>query len=985
MAKDSKQPSSINKIVYRSEVNDAFAKETALFESFFDKISTFAKTHKQVTINNINQIESRMQQLKKQSSQLKDSILFHDEEVVVDRSKIIRNTEGSIQDLNKTILHYDRMSADEIINAIDYLSKALVTVKKDFFDYYQHAYLNDILASEEYFDFFNAKSQAFQDILNNHQESIYRIFSELDDEIKFMDENISQIISDKNRKMLEINSFYENELKHYSDNQLSYSAESDPTSIEIQALTSDKIYQFNTYKDHQFNQNTQIRDTLRQEYLALFNHIHGRLLRSKSYDLVNAYDFFDNPVAYIDSLKKSLLDLDSKNNAKTINPLIKKIKKLEYWQKNKKTLETKAHNMLSKQMRNKVRLMVFNERYSAKQIAKMELSLNQYLEVMRIDPFLAQSLGDEGSTFIKDERMYLSVLKVNKELKANINFDIQTAKIKSEINALETKLRYAIKKDLFVQEIELMNVVHEINGYLIDTSLKRGISRLNIMKERVLIERLDKAANEHLAYLLESLNTNRMWLSLTTQALIDSVRAKETHNIYVTEAKARIEYLLKQYDMKALHFKTMYENELNYLVVQKTRVDQETLIHNEFILTTYLNQMRFAQEQIKLAENEYRLRLEAITSTIDDERSYHQEIIQATKHRYDDQIKIIKNEYEAYFYQDSRLIAYDSDDKKRKSVLSKIEKETKSRDQKVNALLENLSNDEVILKAEAELSHLDDYFEESVNDATDLRNDTIAEFTELYQFAKERYEVLKPYLEASVNIMDPTFYDQLEKINNRKQFELKKAEIELDLKSKDLIQNYLQIAFQKTEEIDKAAFAELIDGIMSSREQVSLRYAGRLQAIETAYQSKTLDLAKQDEAMRSEAVLIKTNWKYKHDTAILQLKQSLNLTEQEYAAMVESDRLKTEKAVATLSSEYKLAIKSHRQFTEGVANDFDRLIKSYRPYIKLSKHEIGYAKLVRPLEKKSRIKLRKTLRDIELRYHRYKFLQSDEQNKKRFS
>lgn len=982
MAKEDKFIASKNKTQLRSDVKDAFDTETALYETFFNKITEHAKTHKQVTINNLNQVETRLRHLKNEVSTLKDSILFHDEEVVVNRSKIIRNTENSTHDQNESILHYDRMNADEIINAVDYLSKALVTVKKDFFDFYQHAYLGNILANTEYYDFFTAKSLSIQSIFISHQEAIYRMFTELDDEIKFMDENISRILKEKNRKMLEINAFYEEELSHFSDNQLSYSAESDPTSIEIQALTSDKINQFNAYKDHQIYQNIQIKELLHNEYLALFNHIYQRLLRTQSYEWIETYDFFDHPDVYLEQLKSEALELERYAKDKELAILLKRIARLEHWPAVKKSLESKAHKMLNKQMREKIRLIVFNEKYSARQISKMELALDEYLTIMRIDPFLAQSIGDENSTFIKDERVFLSVLKVNKELKANINYDIQTAKIKSEINTLETDLRYSVRKAMFKQEIDLLSEVYQINEFLLSMSLKRGISKLTILKERAMIERLDKATNEHLAFMIESLNTNRMWLSLVSQALIDAVRSKETHNIYVTEAKSRIDYVLKQYEMKSLHFKAMYENEMNYLVMQKTRIDKESLIHNEFVLTTYLNQMRFAEEQLKLAETEYRLRLEAITETIDDERSYHHEMIETTKNRYLDQIKIIKNEYEAYYYQDSRQLEFTSDDKKRKSVMMKIEKETKSRDQKINTLVGNMTDDVIILRSEADLKQLDEYLRESIDAATELKDDTIAEFTELYNSARERYEVLKPYLESSINILDPSFYDQLERINNRVAFQLKKAEMQLDIDTKELLDRYLEIYFHGNEEIDKTDYSELLEGIGNSRDQTASRYSVQLQNIEAAYLVKSSDLAKEEESMRKEAELLKSNWKVKYDASVSQIKQSLILVDQEFAAQVETDRIKTEKAVGLLSSEYRLAIKKHRQFTDGVAFEFDKLIQTYKPYMKLAKKEIDYRKTVKPLIVKHRIKLKKSLRNIELTYHSYKITSASEMTKK---
>lgn len=971
MAEDSKFTPSKNKVLYRSQVNDAFANETSLYEAFYQKITDYSKTHKQITINNLNQVETRLRQLKKQASSLQESILFHDEEVIVERSKIIRNTENLVHDQNEYVVHFDRMNADEIINATDYLSKALLTIKNDFFDFHQHKYLEEILSNEDYYEYFTKKSESIQAILNKHQDDIYQTFNELDDEIKFMDENISRLLNEKNQKTLTINAFYDQELKHYSDNQLSYSAESDPTSIEVQALTSDKINQFNKYKDHVVYQNSQIRERLHVEYLTLFNHIFTRLLRSKSFEWVKAYDFFDHPDSYLNTFKMAVIDFDSKENGKKITPLLKKIKELEQWKLEKKHLEQKAHRLLKRQMIDKVRMIVYNEKYSTKQLAKMEISLETYLLVMNSDPFLAQSLGDENSTQIKNDRMNLSVLKVNKELKANINYDIQTAKIKSEINSIESNLRYKVKKTIFLQEIQILKEIYEINNYVLENSLKRAFVKQSVIKERVMIERLDKATNEHLAYLVEAFNTNRMWLSLVSQALIDTIRSKETHNIYVTEAKAKIEYLLKQYEMKSLFFKTLYENELSYLVSQQSRVDSETKIHNEFILTTYSNQMRFAEEQIRLADTEYRLKIEAITETIDGERNYHQELINSAKHRYSEQIKIIKNEYEAYFYQDSRQLEFAKNDKLKKTIHYKIDKATKVRDQKINTLIQDLSDDQVINKAEADLLQLDHYFADAIQDATEMRDTTIDQFTELYQFAKERYDALKPYLDNSVNILDPTFFNMLERINNRMHFQMKKAEIELEENTQELLNKYLDIYFQKDEEMHQKDYSELIDNIVNSREQIQSKYGARLQSVELSFQNRITELIKTEDLMKKEAESFRNNWKLKYENSIATINQQLLSIDNEYKMQVENDQITTQKTIEKLSSEYHQAIKNNRKFSDNVANDFQKLIKSYGPYMKIAKKELGYRKLVKPLVKKNNQKLKRTLRDIELRYHHY--------------
>lgn len=961
-----------NKQNYRLDLTGSFKDELALYESFFDRLNHYAKTHKQITLNQINQVETRLKSLKKQAESLQDSIIFHDEEVIVNRSKIIRSTERNIHNQNESMIHYDRLTTDEITLAVDYLSKALVSIRKDFFDYYQHAYLNSIVATESYFTLFKEHNQAFNDILIEHQQAIYQRFSELDDEINYMDESISKLMKDKNQKILEINGFYEQEIKYFSDNQLSYSAESDPTSIEIQALTSDKINQFNTFKDHVLLQSTQIKEQLENEYKSLFSHIFSRLLRSKSYELVKEYHFFDDPQPFIAALKEQTLEVRKTKNKRLISDHLDRIKQLENYEQLSKQIEAKAHRLLKPRMKEKINLIVFNEKETTKRIAKMELALEQYLTVIKHDPFLAQTLGDESSRLVKDERMYLSLLKVNKELKVNINYDIQTTKIKSDINQLETNLRYSIRKGIYQQEIELLNQIFSLNDSIIEKSVQHQLDKLSIIKERSVIERFDKAANEHLAYLIESLNTNRMWLSLVSQVIVDDIRSKESHEIYVAEAKSQIDYVLKQYEMKALHFKTLYENELSYLVSQQSRVENETAIDREFVLTTYQNQMRFANEQIELADHEYRLRLEAIQETIDDERRHYQDIIDVIAHQYDEKIHVVKNAFESEFYSQQRQLEQGLDDKKQKAIRLRIDRATQSRDNQINMLIENLTNDKIVLKAKANLLQLDQYYQEAIMDAQELKEATQTQFSELYNDAKERYDTLKPYLENKMGIMDSTFFEMLKRSEDRMSFQMKKAETELEEQTEALLHRYLEVYFHVDEELRPSSYQEMLDGIESSREQIQLRYTQRLTTVENAYQTKLIEINRQEESIKKEVELLRSNWQSRKEFTNVQLKKMIDSIDMEYRTHHQNERAITEKNIQMLSDEYKEAVKSHKQFIDGSSKEFQKLIDSYQSYFKEAKKEIQFKRLMHPIHKKINRRLRLALREIDLRYHHYR-------------
>lgn len=963
------RPSS--KSVLQGEIKQGYSREIALYEDFFRKITEHAKTHRQISINNLNEADRRLKDLKTEAGKVADSIFFHDEEVIVERARIVSDTETLVQSHNRDILDNDPKNLPETLLSADYLSKALLQVKYDFLAFYNRSYLNNVLANEDYFTYFMQKSQAFQQILDRHQNEIYELFVQLDTQIKSMDEAISNIIRQKNRKVTDIQDYFEKEASHYVDNQLSFSAEADPTSVEIQALVSDKIHQFDAFCDHTTALNLKIQKAIEDDYSALYRKVLNHLLQSRSYQIINKFDLFEDPQRYKAQFKRDLLNAEA-SHSRDESRLLSAYQKICRWQKEVRRAEARATKMLSGQARRKAEILRLSEETNLRTINRLELYLNEYLEVMKIDPFLAQTIGDEASKIIKDELARISLLRLNKELKTNIDFDIQAAKIKSQINELEIVLTNAIKKQLALQEGELVSELQKIPLFLAEKRQALAKTSLSLLRERHLVERLEKAADEHLAYLLASDATSRKWTSVISGILVKNTREKETHNIYVVEAKSELELALKEYRIKALHFQTMFENEKNYLIMQKSRVDEGTKVNNEFILTTYQNQMRFAQEQVALADSEYRVRLDSLMTTIDQERKFHNDQINFVKNRYESDIRLIQDDYQARLYTESHRVQEIGDRKEQKLLAVSLDKERRLRDQKVNLMVQKMNDDAVIAKSRSALRDLDTRLEAAIADADTLREATIKEFTGLFERARERYETLKPYMDNSVDILDPTFYSTLESINSRYLARMKEAEAELDSRAEALLPKYRETFFAEDLADHSAEYQTRIGEITAAREADETLYRQKLQAVEDAYSQKISSLAREESLLETDTSSLLSSLQAKDQASLAQSKTAVLALEKEGEDRLRAHRDKTAKTINRLTEEYAASLRSSQGTQDELALDFKKVLDGYEDYRRFSEKDSGFRRVLRKIRRQERKRLRSGLKALDAKFRKYR-------------
>ncbi|MCK7488456.1 MAG: hypothetical protein MZU97_25395 [Bacillus subtilis] len=516
--------------------------------------------------------------------------------------------------------------------------------------------------------------------------------------------------------------------------------------------------------------------------------------------------------------------------------------------------------------------------------------------------------------------------------------------------------------------LEINTIYHELltrSRVLFDLKHKIAIERLRI-------DRAEQIANAEMENLIETHAQHRRHLTAASNLLIEGIRRRESHDVYVGEARNDLDLILKQYDMKALYFKTVYENEIAFFVSQKMRLDEETAIHHEFVLTTYQNQMRFAEEQIKLANAEYRTRMESFLKVIEEQRSYHQSILENHYNQYISKRKRIDEDYQATLYATSHLLS-EAEDKKQKLALQKNVDYSKSEyEKKIVSLEKSYHEHPVVVQSNTKLAKLDQSIEQALDDAETMLEHTVSEYSELYHKAKERYDTLKPYFDKNINVMDPVFVDQIERIKLRFEGAKKDAEAELELLSKPLIDHYLQVYFAEADEPDLKEYKQRIQLFETEKAALSKQLQSRLDQIETEFAGKVKETNQILQTQLSEITPMTTLIDQKAKTIESEYLHLLQLQKKE--KIDARNRLSTNAAftIETLTAEYHKALKSHAAMASRMTDQFAKLVDAYQPYIRLAKKTTKFPRHLAIVKARHRRLVRADLNALAKRYRSYR-------------
>jgi len=957
MAKDKVQLNFDNFEDYKEKLGKSLDGELALFERFAEDIIRRASNHHQVSLNNLEESKQSLIELRDRVKQLKHSIFYHKETVIIDRQKIIKNTEKAVQTQNQAVLEFEYKDVKEQVLNFDYLNKALLQSAFDFFAEFRMYYAKDIIDLEEFYNYLEDKNKLFEKIIQKYEFEVIDSFNALDNEIRDMNDKISLLMQQKNFQLNKIYDFYQKETKSYLDNQLTFSVESDLNSQEIKDLVSDKLKQFKAFKSHLLEQEQKIKLILHGEYLALYDKVLNKLLQRKGNLLLQDPNFFDHIEESLTKLKEQIVFAKNENLG-SLSGLIRTYNTAIKHQQLRAKCEKRAKTMTKNFLKMKKSIFFEYQKESRKLINQMEKYYKLYLDLLKVDPFLAQIIGDNATKIIKDEVNYLSTLKINKEHKINVNFDIKTLKLNQQINEIESKLIYEVERQIHLQDIDLLSNILDIQSFFVDKHADTALSRNHLQIEKNNIFKLEKAISSYLKYDLSINNVNRKYLNLITEILVNFTRDSEAHNIDLVESLSDIKLALKEYEITSVHFKNMFENEQRFLVMQSNRINDETKINNNFILTGYENQMRFAQDQIALANDEFRLRVQAIMTAVDEEREYYMNIIDNQEADLRKRQSDLMDEYQSKLYHYSFQLEESTNSKNSKNLEKELVKLKLKYDELFNKTEMTINENEISGNAKLRLKTLDDHLEEALIEAMNLRDETVDEMTELYNSTKEKYEYLKVYFEQKVNPLEPTFHQSLDRMKSRLQFKMKAAEIELDSKTKDLMENYINIYFQEQPGLDKEKIINKIDEIQAEKEIITTTYQQEIMEIEDNFQTTAAEINKEKEAIIQEARNLKAEILEKEESEIANKQLELQLLENRFNQQQDKKQISFENEIENLTEEYNSTLLQSKKYIFNLSQAFDKVLNTYKPYLKLTKNN----RKIKNIVKKTNSQIKKNQR-----------------------
>jgi hypothetical protein len=245
---------------------------------------------------------------------------------------------------------------------------------------------------------------------------------------------------------------------------------------------------------------------------------------------------------------------------------------------------------------------------------------------------------------------------------------------------------------------------------------------------------------------------------------------------------------------------------------------------------------------------------------------------------------------------------------------------------------------QIIQDTNRRLKTLEDHLEEALDEAVLLRDETIEEMQSLYNTAHERYEYFKNYLANKVEPLEPTFYQTLERMQSRYKYKLKTAEAELDIKTKDLLENYLDVYFTEQPDLDRAKLIESINLMQTEKEAATADYEQEIASIDLDFQQRSDDLVKKRNEIINEAKAFKESITNKRELEIQTKQQELSILENRYQQQQRDKQISYESEIENLTNEYNQTLGESKKYIMNLSQSFEKVLNTYKPYVRLTKN-----------------------------------------------
>ena len=175
-------------------------------------------------------------------------------------------------------------------------------------------------------------------------------------------------------------------------------------------------------------------------------------------------------------------------------------------------------------------------------------------------------------------------------------------------------------------------------------------------------------------------------------------------------------------------------------------------------------------------------------------------------------------------------------------------------------------------------------------------------------------------------------------MQSRYKYKLKTAEAELDIKTKDLLENYLDVYFTEQPDLDKAKLIENINLMQVEKEAATADYEQEIASIDLDFQQRSDDLIKKRNEIINEAKAFKESITNKRELEIQTKQQELSILENRYQQQQRDKQISYENEIENLTNEYNQTLVESKKYIMNLSQSFEKVLNTYKPYVRLTKN-----------------------------------------------
>ncbi|MDA3932493.1 MAG: hypothetical protein PF513_07135 [Tenericutes bacterium] len=894
---------------YKQKFDKSSSDELSYFADFHNRITDIVQSNRHITINNLNEVKSSLNIIRKKTNDLTQSIINHDEDMIIQKQKVMRNALSEIHNNNIFIMNFEQDNIKDRVFSIDYLHKQLINENLDYYNAYKFFFDSTIDIINDNTSFINNKNKSMNYVIEKHFNEIVEEFNHLDNKISAIDETIKNLITTKSHKEDILDEFFDIEIKNLIESQINFCINGDPYSSDIQKITNEKKLQYEQYSEFLTQQEKRLKNQLTDEINSEYE-----MLYHKKYNQTNSQS-----------------------------------KAEKFAQKNTKRIIDDKKNILFQFKKENLHALL-----------TLDKSLKLYLNLYKTDPFLAQIFSDTGGSIIHKEIEFTRLYKMNKALKYHIYFTYKLAQLNHQIKIYEYQLVHFIESKFATQEVDVINIIKDIHSYLIDSQSQIDSTKVVLKRDKQYILFLNELIDEHIDYQTKTENLNRAFLSEFSKELNNNVYKKSDIDTKIINASSEIRLALKESKVETFHFKQLFESEKRMLLIQQQRIESETNINYELITATYLNQMRFAKEQIKLAEDDLKMRSSSIIHHIDSERIHFYDMITHEVILKENAANQNFSKYQKQVYDIMHSIEMTED----KSLIKRLKKELKViKDDyryEVDSIISKYRNNEKIQLYNKRLRELDMYLEDAYLAASEIHDETIREMDEIYRYAEIKYNQFIDSIDKEAHPLDDFLYESLKKSKERLHEKLKYAEITLDSKIGDSIELYKKLYFKLNTENNSQKIIKLMNEYQTNKEELHYNYDIKIGEINNIYFMKIDSLNNQIRQIQSEYEIKRNDVIAEKNIIINDKVKEINQSDTIFNDFINKKIKKHKESLNKLIENYLANIDTNTNFYNDLENDYSQLIDTFKVYVDYSKNTKSVRKVIKQtLKEHKKVKKKK--------------------------